>query len=327
MSVYNGGLYVGTNSWANLVKGYKGKGWVEDLLADASGYQLWATCEGENWFPVSRDAFGYGEYDFGARTLVTGHGPNGEELFIGSANQAQGTEIVDDHESLCSSLINSSRRVPAPNAMIAEAADRGKSTLLSWKASSKAVRYDVLAANETNLTLYLQPQPSTTHDAFQFEGAQPLLSTPETPGAVPVALSLPGEFESVGTTTNAYFVAHTHAHRVYEVVAENADGERSNPSNIQVVPTPEPPATFASVRGAIGSSGPGRHSAAHAASVSTAQRLLDAAQAAWSHGDRAGALADLQRLQSLEGGQRDELSALASRLERMLEYGAAAGEP
>ena len=58
MGVFGGGLYVGTNSWANLVKGYKGKGWAEDLLADASGYQLWATCDGEDWFPVTRDAFG-----------------------------------------------------------------------------------------------------------------------------------------------------------------------------------------------------------------------------------------------------------------------------
>jgi hypothetical protein len=327
MGVYGGGLYVGTNSWADLVKSYKGKGWAEDLLADASGYQLWATCEGENWFPVSRDAFGYGEYDFGARTLVTGNGPNGEELFIGSANQAQGTEILDDHESLCSSLVNSTRKVAAPSAMIAEAASKGKSTLLSWKPSSSATRYEVLAASETKFTLYLQPQPSATHDAFQFEGAQPLLSTPETPGSVPVSLSLPGEFESVGSTSNSYFVAHTNAHRVYEVVAENADGEQSSPSNIQLVPTPEPPATFGSVRAAIGPSGAGKQSAARAATVSTAQRLLDSAQAASARGDRAGALADLQRLQSLEGGQHDELSALAARLERMLEYGAAAGEP
>ena len=327
MGVFGGGLYVGTNSWANLVKGYKGKGWVEDLLADASGYQVWVTCEGEDWYPVTRDAFGDGEYNFGARNLVPAHGPNGEELYIGSANVAGGTTIIDDHESVCSSGVNS-HEVPAPSAMIAEAAGKGthKSTLLSWKPSPSAVRYQVLAATETNLTLYLQPQPSATHDPFQFEGAQPILSTPSTPGSVPVAMSLPGQFESVGTTSDPYFVAHSDAHRVYEVVAEKANGQASAPSNIQIVPTPEPAPTFSSVRGAIGSPGP-LSGKAGVASVSAAQRLLDSAESAFERGDHAAALVDLQQLQSLQGDQHDELSALATRLERMIEYGEAAGEP
>ncbi len=327
MGSFAGGLYVGTNSWADLLKGYKGKGWVEDLLADASGYQMWATCDGEDWYPVTRNAFGEGEYNFGARVLVPGDGPNGEELYVGSANMAGGTTIVDVRESICSSGINGPLRVPAPAAMIAEAAAKGRSTLLSWKPSPAAARYEVMAANEANLTLYLQPQPSLTPDAFQFEGAQPILSSPETPGAVPVAMSLPGEFEPVGTTTNSYFVAHTNAHRVYEVIAENAAGESSGPSNIQITPTPAPPATFGSVQEAIGSSAPADGTSARTASVSAARRLLDGAQAAWARGDRPAALRDVQRLQSLGGGQHGELSARAARLERHLLYGEAAGEP
>ncbi len=67
MADFGGGLYVGTNSWADLVKGYKGRGWLGDLLTGAAGYQLWSTCDGEDWFPVTRNAFGDGEYDFGAQ--------------------------------------------------------------------------------------------------------------------------------------------------------------------------------------------------------------------------------------------------------------------
>ena len=325
MGILGGGLYVGTNSWADLLKNGR-LGWIEDLIAYSSGYQLWATCDGNDFFPVTRNAFGAGEYNFGARNLVTGNGPNGEELFIGSANVAGGTTIYDVHESICSAGIDHAREVPAPSAMIAETAGKGKGTLLSWKPSRSAARYEVLAADEAKLTVYLQPQPSLTHDAFQFEGAQPIIAGPETPGALPVDISLPGAFEPVGTTTDSYFVAPSNAHRVYEVVAENADGQASGPSNIQIVPTPEPAPTFGSVRAAIGSPAPLGGKAA-AASVSAAQRLLDGAQSASARGDRAAALGDLRRLQSLQADRHDELSALAARLERRILYAGVAGEP
>jgi hypothetical protein len=325
MADYGGGLYVGTNSWAELVKGYKGKGWLGDLLAGAAGYQLWSTCDGEDWFPVTRNAFGDGEYDFGARTLET-NGPDGEELYIGSANQAQGTMILDDRESMCSSLLNRPHKVSAPNAMIAQTTGKGRSkaTLLSWSPSASASHYEVLAANEVNLTLYLQPQPAAA-SGFQYEGAEPILTEPETPGALPVNVAVPGQFEPIGTTSSAFFVAHSNAHRVYEVVAENAAGERSEPSNVQTMPSPEPAATFGSVRGVLGSSALGRASVARAGSPSPAQRLLDAAQAAAAHGQKAQALRDLQRLRASSDGNGD-LSALTLRLERALLYAGVAGK-
>ncbi|MCW3020226.1 MAG: hypothetical protein JWN10_2534 [Solirubrobacterales bacterium] len=333
MADFGGGLYVGTNSWAELVKGYKGKGWLGDLLAGAAGYQVWSTCDGEDWFPVTRDAFGDGEYDFGARTLETS-GPGGDELYIGSANHAQGTMILEDRESICSSGINGPRKVAAPSAMIAQDLGSKPGTLLSWKPSPSAKHYEVLAASEVNLTVYLQEQPTLPH-GFQYEGAEPILSSPETPGALPINVALPGQFEPIGTTSSAYFVAHTNAHRVYEVIAVNAAGEKSGPSNIQIMPTPEPPATFGSVRGVLGSSPLGRASVARVGRAgrvesvgprSLAQRLLDAAQAASARGDRAEALRDLQRLQATSAGN-GELSALTTRLERALQYASVVGEP
>jgi hypothetical protein len=325
MADYEGGLYVGTNSWAYLVKGYKGKGWLGDLVAASAGYQLWATCEGEDWYPITRDAFGDGEYDFGARTLQPG-GPHDDELYIGSANVAQGTMIVDDRESVCSSGINSSHGVSVPGAMIAEAAAKGKGTLLSWKRSPSAVRYEVLAASEINLTLYLQPLP-TYPDGFPFEGAEPILSSPETPGSVPVTVSQAGEFEPVGTTSNSFFVAPGDRHRVYEVIAENAAGKRSGPSNIQIVPTPEPAPTFAALGGAIGSAPTTGASEARVGSTSPVQRALDGAQAAWDRGEHGVALRDVRRLQAAASPQHGELSALLTRLERRIQYAGAAGAP
>ncbi len=317
MAEFGGGLYIGTNSWADLIKGYKGKGWLGDLLAASAGYQLWATCDGEDYFPVTRDAFGAGEYDFGARTLEPS-GPGGAELYIGSANQAQGTMILDDRVSACSSLINGPRRLAPPSAMIAESAKGG--TLLSWQRSSSAVRYQVLAANELTVKLYLQPQPTLPH-GFQYEGAMPILSSPEAPGALPVTLSLPGEYEPVGSTTGSDLLVPTKAHRIYEVRAENAAGEPSPPSNIQIFPSPEPQPTFGSLQAALSTAPAGRlASAARAGSASPQARLLDAAQEAWMRGDHATALRDLRRLQTRPSGGADQLSALALRLERALEY-------
>jgi len=327
MGVADGGLYLGTNSWAYLLKAAKGYAYLGDFLAGAAGFQLWNTCDGENWYPVTRDAFGHSEFDFGARTLQAG-GPHGEELYIGSANQSQGTTIIDDREPACSSLVNGPQAtaataaadVPsAPTALIADAVHNG--TLLSWKPSPSAVRYEVLAAPEVTATVYLKAPP-TLPNGYQFENALPTVVAPEAPGGVPVTISLTGAFEPVAATTSSYFV-HAPGHYVYEVVAENAAGRTSSPSNVQVVPTPEPPATFAALAQALGRP---VATVARARSDSPSQRLLDSAQAAWSRGERSAALRDLQRLRAA-AGRGEEPAMLAERLERALQYANVAGEP
>lgn len=318
MAVDRGGLYVGTNSWSYIVKTYKGKAWLGDLLADAAGYQLWATCNGDDWFSITRDAFGANEYNFGARTLQPGAGGS---LYIGSANHAQGTMIVEDREPACSSLLNPSRGVAPPSEMIADHVRKG--TLLSWKRSASAARYEVLAAPEVSLTLYLKAPPIGP-SGFPFEGATPTVTGPETPGSVPVTLSLTGSFEPVATTSGTFFVDRAPRHRVFEVVARDAFGRASSPSNIQIAPVPEPPATFAGTEAALAAST--RATIASAGSVSWPRRLLSAAQAAWRRGDRNAALADVRRLRATAGGD-EQLAALTLRLERRLQYAQAAGEP
>ncbi len=321
MAVQDGGLYVGTNSWADVLKTYAGDAWLSDFLAGAEGYQLWATCDGEDFFPVTRNAFGISEYDFGARTLVPG-GPHGEELYIGSANHAQGTMVVDDRTPACSSLINGPRAVAAPTAMIADVV--GNKTLLSWKPSPAAVRYQVMAAPEITVSISLRAPP-TLPNGFQLEGAMPTVTEPGAPGSVPVTLALQGAFEPVATTTSPYFVDDAGVHRTYTVIAENAAGEASGPSNIQVVPVPEPSASFGALRQSLDSPLP--TTSARTASASHLDELLAGAQAAWSRGDHGAALLDLQRLQAATSDGDAELSALAARLERRLLYAGAVGEP
>jgi hypothetical protein len=321
MAAQDGGLYVGTNSWSYSLKEYKGQMGLGDLLAGDQGYQLWATCDGEDFFPVTRDAFGTSEYNFGARTLVP-DGAHGENLYIGSANVAQGTTIIDDRQPACSSLINRPTPIAAPSSMIADTLHRG--TLLSWKPSPSAVRYEVLAAREISATVYLQGPP-TMPNGFRLEGAVPTVTSPEAPGSVPVTISFPGAFERVATTSSSHYLARVAGHRVYEVVAENPEGKTSDPSNVQIAPAPEPPPTFRALRPLLG--GWSLASAAREGPGSRPERLLGAAQLAWSRGDRLTALHDIQRLQAAARGRDEQVSALALRLERRLQYANVAGGP
>ena len=177
----------------------------------------------------------------------------------------------------------------------------------------------MLAAPEVNLTVWLKAPP-TLPGGFQLEGATPTVTSPETPGSVPVQVGVTGQFEPVGSTTGSSYIARTHAHRVYEVVAENAAGEVSEPSNIQVGSPPEPPSTFASVRAQLRpTSGGGSGAfAARAGHASPAARVLDAAEADWWHGHRARALRRLAHLQRMAGSGDEEVAAQALRLERRL---------
>jgi hypothetical protein len=318
MGVQAGGLYVGTNNWAYLVKTDEKYAWFTELITGALGYQLWATCDGTDWFPVTRDAFGIGEYDFGARTIEPA--PNGRSLYVGSANQAQGAAVVVDNDPVCSSLVNEHHHhVEPPDTLVANAAHKG--TLLSWRPSRGAARYEVLAAREINATLYLKAPPKFP-SGFQSENAQPKVVGAGAPGSIPVTLSGPGGFKPVGSTTASYFVDHSHGRFVYAVVAEDAAGQVSNPSNIQIVPEPEP-ATFGALAQTLG---PQAARAARAGSGSPAERLLGAAESAAGRGDRAGALADLRRLRAA-GGEDEQLASIVTRVERAIQYANVTGGP
>ncbi|MGO9958674.1 MAG: hypothetical protein ACLP50_22375, partial [Solirubrobacteraceae bacterium] len=85
METYDGGLYVGTNNWSYLIQTNQSYAWLQSILAGNLGFDMWATCDGDDWFATTWNAFGTSEYNFGSRTLET-DGPDGNTLYVGSAN-------------------------------------------------------------------------------------------------------------------------------------------------------------------------------------------------------------------------------------------------
>lgn len=93
MAVHEGWLYAGTMNWSITLRYCEGKGksektrqllekiGVENLISQQAGFQLWRSCDGENWLPVCRQGFG-NFYNYGIRNLVS----TARGLFVGTAN-------------------------------------------------------------------------------------------------------------------------------------------------------------------------------------------------------------------------------------------------
>jgi hypothetical protein len=326
MEDQDGGLYLGTNDWAYTLQQDKRYAWLQEtVLAGVLGFNLWATCDGTNWFAVTRNAFDGNEYNFGGRNLVTG-GPQGQDLYIGTANQAQGTTIFDDQADACGSLLKGTRQAVArPGALMTNTLRQG--TLLSWQRSADASNYVIERAPFFSVTVGLEAPP-TAPDGWHFDDAVPTVTEPGAPGSVTVTLSLPGGFTPVGTTASPSFVDPTPGHYVYEVVAKSALGAGSSPSNVVVAPFGGAPTTFASLRSALGAPRSKRAPVAVAAAAagSRLERLLVAAETASARGEYALAMGDIVRLQA-SAGDNEELAAVAARVERRLQYAGIAGAP
>jgi hypothetical protein len=324
------GLYVGTNDWAYLVQTDKQFAFLtETALAGVLGFNVWATCDGNDWFAVTRDAFSGDEYNFGGRSMATG-GPHGDDLYIGSANQAQGTSIFDDQGDACGSLINDDRQnVGRPAALQTDSLKHG--TLLSWGRSSGAARYEVERASFVPITIGLKAPP-VLPNGWQMEDAMPTVTSAGTPGSVTVQLLLPGGFIPITTTDSPDYVAPKSGHYIYEVIAKSASGVASTPSNVEVTPFEGPPATFAELDSTIVSPGPGapKLTGASAAAASAAkvrlQSLLAEAETASARGEDGEARRDVAQLQAA-AGDNDALAAAAARVERRLQYANIAGAP
>jgi hypothetical protein len=93
MQVYKGALLLGTNDWSWSLLGTAG---ADDLLRSEFGFDLYGTCNGNDWWLATRDGFGR-PYDFGVRTLTAS--PAG--LFIGTTNLVQGATIRQSRADPC----------------------------------------------------------------------------------------------------------------------------------------------------------------------------------------------------------------------------------
>jgi hypothetical protein len=83
---YNGALFLGTNDWSHA---FRDTPWLRDALGPGFGFDLYATCDGVKWWPVTTDAFGDGLHNFGLRSMAVDNG----HLYLGSANHVEGTEV------------------------------------------------------------------------------------------------------------------------------------------------------------------------------------------------------------------------------------------
>jgi hypothetical protein len=305
----HGALYVGTNDWSYLVQVNKDLPVLQSLLAGEFGFDLWASCDGTDWFPVTRDAFGASLYDFGARTLT----PTPVGFFIGSANNAQGTTVWNDRAPSCSSLITpraaasgvAARPSPRPPQRVLTDEQRG-GTVISWVASPGAARYRVLRTAYEPMSLSIAAPPPLP-SGFRPEDQVPDVTPTGAPGSTQIDLSVPGPSTEIGSTNRAVFVDRSRqrgARYAYSVIAEAPTGVQSASSNVQVVPDPRPPATFRALR-------------------STRSRLASVAIRRWRRSDRAGALRALARLQGSRPG--GEIEELAYRLARRIRYQDLAG--
>jgi hypothetical protein len=84
-----GALYVGTNDWSWSLRGQPG---LSPLITREFGFDLYATCNGRDWWTVTRNAFADAPTDYGARTMAST--PAG--LFIGTADHVRGTTVWQD---------------------------------------------------------------------------------------------------------------------------------------------------------------------------------------------------------------------------------------
>ena len=305
----DGALYVGTLDWTWALQDNEDwagewKPLVDLWIAIEGGYDLWASCDGVDWFAVTRNAFIGDPYDFGVRSLTAGR----RGFYIGSANHAFGTRIWHDVRSPCAASAPSrGHSAQAPRHLLTDVQREG--TVISWEPSANAVRYRIERAEYVEAPLTLRP-PEIAADEFLGDIAVPQPAPPGTPDGIPVQAQLRKPFTTLGTTSRPYFVdrtRHPGTRYAYQVVAEAAEVGTSMPSNPQIVPDPRPPATFGQLREAMQEPG-----------------AVSAIARAHRRGVR-DSLAGLVRL--ARSAKDDRVRQLALRLERRLRYQDLAGGP
>jgi hypothetical protein len=329
MEDYEGALYVSTNDWSYLVRVAFPElepwvaGSIQSALAGEYGFDLWATCDGRDWFPVTRDAFGQSDmFDFGGRNLVSS--PAG--LFIGSANHPQGAKVWRSRVGACSSLVGDARKryttghqhatavsaeVAAPQRVLTDAQRAGN--VVSWQRSAGASRYRVLRAAYVTVPLTLGAPP-VLPSGFMVEDQLPDVVPRGTPGAREVQLPVLQPFTPVGTSRSAVYVdrtARTGQRYAYRVVALGASGHRSPPSALQTAPDARPAPTFDLVTRDLGR-------------ATAARRLATEARAQLGRQGRPATLRTLARLQRSLGPDT-EAGDLIERLRRRVRYAGVAG--
>jgi hypothetical protein len=312
----DGALYAGTLDLSGFFQGSEqwAPEWsplIEPVLSFEYGFDLWASCDGVDWVPVTRTAFDRDpKFDFGVRGLAAAR----RGFFIGSANHAFGTDVWRDRRRPCASRSGARRARAsgtagqAPRHLLTDVQQDG--TVVSWERSGPGVRYRVERAEYVEAPLSLR-SPAGLPSGVWPEPAATQPAPAGAPGSLDVQVPVRTRPTVLGTTTRPYFVDRTRrpgTRYEYQVFAEANGRERDVPSNVQVVPDPRPPATFDQLEDAT--------SGLRASAASIRPR----------HGARrAPTVARLLRLARTSGD--DRVRQLAYRLARRVTYEDVAGGP
>ncbi len=311
---HNGAMYIGTNDASAAFATVPG---LYSTLQPEFGFDIWGTCDGQYWWQVTRNAFGDGRWNFGARTIVS----TSSGLFIGSTNHVEGTSVWLGDASPCGATTTTERvgvsksggsqvagtasattasvsPLP-PRRLLADAQACG--TVLSWDATGNGstTRYRILRSDYRAVDLKLSVLPRLNGQVLP--DAMP---TPARPGrpSKRQRVWVAGPYHSIGTATKNSFVdrsAKPGARYNYQVVAEGAAGGASQPSNIATVPSQTATVAFGQLSAAVqrlvdssktGGTGKG--------TGTTLLHLVTTAQASWQQSGPSASLEVLARLRT-----------------------------
>ena len=230
---------------------------ITSRLQPLLGADLYRTQDGRYFSPVTMNGFG-DPFSFGFRNFVDT--PGG--FFVGAANPFFGLRIWRGQAVAA--------RIGAPQRVEVEMS-AGR-PLLTWRGVAGAARYDVWRAGLQTITQY----PALL--------GQPLV---------------PGPFTQVATVTGPFFAdqaAPEGAQFLYFVVAQNATGQQSDPSNLAQAPSLAEPESFPTVLALIETLRARGHFLSDAAAVATFAGVQQAQFTAIG-GDVAAAISQLIGMQ------------------------------
>jgi hypothetical protein len=295
-TVADGMFYVGTldSAW-----GLRLFPFLADIARSEMGFDVYASCDGRFWWRVTKDAFGEGPNNIGARTML--HTPRG--TYTGSYNPNDGTRVWrDSNRSPCAGArswpvvrgsaarSHMARAAARPTRLLVDAQQAG--TVLSWDRVRGARGYRVLRARYGTLRTTL-PRPAR-RDAFVGDAAPDVASWTGSPAVANLPFEKP--YATIGTTSRPMFVdrsARRGAKYRYVVEAIGAGGV-SPRSNFALIPSAQPRPTFGGVDDALDRLPPDL--------ARDLRAQLAQARASWTRGRRRPALRALDRM--LHSGRR-----------------------
>jgi hypothetical protein len=312
---HNGALYIGTNDASGAWQDPR-LGPIPALLAPEFGFDIWGTCDGQYWWQVTRNAFGDGQWNFGARTLVST--PFG--LMIGSTNHVQGTSVWKGDASPCGSgaggvfgpvkragsdsgtqgttgATRANASLTRPGALLTQVQPCG--TALSWEAAPQAKSYRVLRSEYRSVSLSMSAPPRLPNGDV-LEDAMPLPAFGAGGAKLRRSVAIAGPYVTIGETATTTFVdrtAKSGARYNYEVVAVDASGAESQPSNV-ATNSVQARTPFADLNTTVRrlAAATAKESGKGAASGTQLTRLAMAATSTWRKSGPAAALRSLAQL-------------------------------